>query len=110
MRLQTEPPCYWFGALCPCSRYIIMASAIGVFTFIYLLASIAITLGEKKLSERKLVAGLTCAPTTPLHINIDLFVYAHTSRSITTRVCNRTGLDVPPALENVHPAVDHGGA
>eukprot|EP00892_Ulva_mutabilis_P010901 jgi/Ulvmu1/8183/UM040_0080.1 len=56
---QSDPPCYWLGSPCPCSRYNIMASVIGVFTFVYLLASIAITLGEKRLSERTLSAGIT---------------------------------------------------
>lgn len=62
--MQADPPCHWFGSPCPCLRYIIIASAIGFLTFTYLLASIAITLGEKKLSERVLWAGITCAPIT----------------------------------------------
>ena len=64
--MQSDPPCHWLGSPCACDRFIIVASLIGAFTTVYLLSSIALTLGEKRLSQRTLVAGMTFASPASL--------------------------------------------
>lgn len=68
--MQAQYPCYWFGKHSPCWRYRLLAALTGIFTGLYLVASVGIgTVGgylerpEYKLKLKWCLALFTMVPS-----------------------------------------------